>query len=164
MVGNVRVVLIGEMLVSNAPDDVLVAFGLGSCVAVCLYDPMAQVGGMLHALLPAMPTGGKPAGSPAIFADQGVPMLIDSLLKLGAKRAWMVAKLCGGAWMLNAPGLDGRLDVGPLNVRAVEAALRAADIRIQAQATGGNVGRTVRLYLADGKVTVKTLRGEQVLN
>ena len=166
MTDNTCTVPIGEIVVSDAAEDALVAYGLGSCVAVCLYDPVAQIGGMLHALLPSAPNnnGNSPPPSPK-FVDQGTPLLIESLLKRGAKRNRLVAKLCGGAQVLSAPGFEnGMLNIGERNVRAAEVALKAAGLRIQAQDTGGRVGRTVRLHVADGQVTVKDLgQGEQAL-
>ncbi|MDY7080033.1 MAG: chemotaxis protein CheD [Chloroflexota bacterium] len=163
---NIRAVPIGEIVVSNAPEDILVAYGLGSCVAICLHDPVAQVGGMLHALLPAPADAHLKDGSnPAKFVDRGTPLLIKEMLKLGAKQTRMVAKLCGGAQVLYAPDLeDNTLNIGKRNVQAAERALHTVRLRIRARDTGGNVGRTVRLYIADGKITVRSLgKGEQVL-
>ena len=163
MTDNLCTVPIGGMIVSDDPDDVLVAYGLGSCVAICLYDPVAQVGGMLHALLPAANENRR--GNPTKFVDQGTPLLIESLLKLGARRSRLIAQLCGGAQLLSTLGFDGALDIGERNVLAAEAALQAAGLRVQARATGGHIGRTVRLYLATGQVTVKSLeQGERALN
>jgi chemotaxis protein CheD len=166
MADNMRAVPIGEIIVSDAAEDVLVAYGLGSCVAVCLYDPAAQVGGMLHALLPSAPShnGNNPTPS-AKFVDQGTPLLVESLLRLGARRTRLIAQLCGGAQVLSAPSFDdGVLNIGQRNVLAAEAALRAARLRIHAQDTGGCSGRTVKLHVANGRVTVKSLGlGEQAL-
>ena len=75
---NLLTVSIGELAVSRAADDVLVAYGLGSCVAVCLYDPVARVAGMLHALLPNVPDGNRANGNASKFADQGVPLLLTT--------------------------------------------------------------------------------------
>jgi chemotaxis protein CheD len=169
----IRAVPIGEMVVSDADDDVLVAYGLGSCIAICLYDPVARVGGMLHALLPATPDNPKrkkgnpaPAASPAKFVDQGTPLLIEALVKLGARRTRLTAQLCGGAQVLSAPGFEeeGILKIGKRNVQAAERALKAAGVQVKARDTGGRIGRTVRLYVASGQVTVKSLeQKEQVL-
>lgn len=151
-------------MVSDAPGDVLIAYGLGSCVAVCLYDPVAHIGGMLHALLPTAPSEDGDEGKHAKFVDQGVPLLIEALLKLGAGRARLVAKMCGGAAVLSAPGLSNSHAIGERNVQAAEAALREAGLRIQAQATGGHIGRTVKLYIANGQVITRSLgQGEQIL-
>lgn len=161
---NVRTVSIGEMIVSDISNDMLVAYGLGSCVAVCLYDPLVQVGGMLHALLPTTPNGSGANSPPAKFVDQGVPLLINSMVSLGARRTRLTVQLCGGAQMLTAPGFKDSLNIGKRNVLAAETALQVAGLRIQAQAIGGNIGRTVKLYISNGQVTVKTLgQGEKTL-
>lgn len=174
MAENLHAVFIGEMVVSDNPADVLVAYGLGSCLAVCLYDPIAKVGGMLHALLPtahgvqrAAPVNLPVTGAhtrPTKFLDQGVPLLVEALVALGARPLYLTAKLCGGAQMLSTANNNHQFNIGGLNLLAAEAALYTARIRIQARATGGHVGRTVKLYLIDGRVTVKTLHeNEQIL-
>lgn len=162
---NVKPVSIGEMIVSNTPEDVLVAYGLGSCVAVCLYDPAAKVSGMLHALLPSMPVNEKVNGLPAKFVDQGLPLLIRAVTDLGAQRSRLIVHVCGGAQILTAPGFNNVLNIGERNIAAASAGLQAAGLRINAQATGGHCGRTVKLYAANGQVTVKTLgQGEAILS
>jgi chemotaxis protein CheD len=159
-----RVVSIGEIVVSREPTDILVAFGLGSCVVVCLYDPLKRIGGMLHALLPTAPNEGKARSNPTRFVQQGVPILLDDLLKQGAIRFRMRAVLCGGARMMSSPVFDGRFNVGEKNVRVAESVLQSLNIPIWARATGGNQGRTIKFCLANGQVTVRTMRdGEQVL-
>lgn len=164
MTENLRSVSIAEMIVSNKPSDVLVAYGLGSCVAVCLYDPIAQVGGMLHALLPTTSKANNSNGNPTKFVDQGVPILLQSIEKLGARHNRLSIQLCGGAQLISAPGFNDSLKIGHRNVLAAEAALQAIGLRIGSQSTGGNSGRTVKLYVSDGRVTVKTLgEGEKIL-
>ena len=170
MAANLRPVSIGEIVTSNTDQDVLVAYGLGSCVAVCLYDPVTRVGGMLHALLPSAPdsiTGGNGHNPPSAirFVDRGTRMLIEAVLKQGAQRGTLVAQLCGGAQTMSALGLqDDVLDIGERNVRTARDVLYAENVWIRAHATGGNIGRTARFYIADGRVTVKSLgQGVQVL-
>ena len=157
LVKNLRSVPIGGIVVSDNPQDVLVAYGVGSCVAICLYDYEARLGGMLHALLPTAPNE-RARSQPAKFVDQGLPMLINSLQELGGEPSRMVAQLCGGAQVLNAPGFDNQLlSIGERNVRAAEKALDVVGVRRNGRATGGTVGRTVRLYIADGQVTLRGL-------
>jgi len=161
--GNLRSVLIGEMIISNAPDDVLVAHGLGSCVAICLYDPLKQMGGMLHALLPGT-NSGKRRGKPTKYVDLGTELLVAALVKKGARLGRLRAYLSGGAHMLSSAGFDSSLNIGEHNVLSAKAALKDAGIRIRAQDTGGSTGRTVKLHIANGQVIVKTLKqGEQTL-
>jgi chemotaxis protein CheD len=157
---NARVVSIGAIVTSDDPDDVLVVFGLGSCVAICLYDPVKRVGTVLHALLPTAPNNkNSPQSNPAKFVDQGVPLLIDALGNPEVRRSRLHTYLCGGAQMLTIPG-DDSLNIGARNVIAAEAALQAAGLKLRAQATGGNNGRTVKLHISSGQVTVKSLQQE----
>lgn len=143
----------------------MVAYGLGSCVAVCLYDPVTKVSGMLHALLPTMPDNERVNGLPGKFVDQGVPLLLKAITASGAQQSRLVVHLCGGAQILNAPGFSKTLNIGERNIAAASAGLQAAGLRIKAQATGGNNGRTVKLYTVNGQITVKTLgQGEIVLS
>ena len=151
---------IGEIVTSKDPDDVLVAYGLGSCVAVCLYDRQASTGGMLHALLPAAPDSVDPQSTASKFARQGIPLLIDAVVRLGANRSRLVVQLFGGAHMLSAPGFKNSLNIGERNVETAKDVLKAAGLQIRAEATGGQIGRTVRLHIADGKVIIKA-RGQE---
>lgn len=162
---NVHVVPIGKMIVSDVLDDVLVAYGLGSCVVICLYDSVARTGGMLHALLPTTVDENKASNDPTRFVDRGIPLLVDALVGLGARRRRLAVYLCGGAQMLIAPGFEDSLKIGERNVLAARVALQAAGLQVRAQDIGGHIGRTVRLYVATGRVTVRTLeQGERVLN
>lgn len=164
MTENIRSVSIGELVVSKSPDDVLVAYGLGSCVAVCLYDPVSNVAGMLHALLPDSAGKSSDNNAPAKFVDQGVPLLLDQVKEIGAIRSRLVVMLCGGAQMLTAPGFTNTLNIGERNVKAAQELLQASGFRIKAQDTGGNSGRTVKLYVATGQITVRSLgQKERVL-
>jgi chemotaxis protein CheD len=115
---------------------------------------------MLHALLPSAPDGPGGQQTATKFAQQGVPVLVASVLKLGANPARLVVQLFGGAHMLSAPGFRSSLNIGQRNVQAAELALKAAGLRVHHQVTGGQVGRTVRLSMADGQVVVKT-RGQE---
>jgi chemotaxis protein CheD len=129
-----------------------------------MYDSVARVGGMIHALLPKASDGGSADVPTAKFVDQGVPLLIKTVLNSGAQRSRLVAHLCGGAQMLTAPGFSNSLNIGERNAKTAEEALRAAGFRIKGQSTGGTAGRTVRLYIDSGKITVKTLgKGEKIL-
>jgi chemotaxis protein CheD len=162
MTENLQTVPIGEMVTSANPDDVLVVYGLGSCVVICFYDPFAKVGGMLHALLPG-PTWGQNhrKANPTKFVNQGVPLLIDSLVSLGAEPTRLEVQLCGGAKVAAKPAFNNTpLNIGERNVQAARLALQAAGLKLKAEATGGKTGRTVKLHIASGQVTVKTL-GQQ---
>jgi len=161
----VRSVSIGEMVVSNKPNDLLVAYGLGSCVAVCIYDPTTKTGGMLHALLPESPNGTTPESNPTKFVKEGVPILLQELARKGANRSRLIVRICGGAQMLTSVQMNTTLNIGERNVIAAIEILRDSGLRIKNQMTGGHSGRTVKMSVVDGKLTVRTLgQGEQVLD
>ena len=157
MADNVRSVSIGEIVVSRVANDVLVAYGLGSCVSISLYDPDKRVGGMLHALLPASLGKGDAASHPEKFVDLGVPLLLDQVEKLGAMRRRLIVRLCGGAHMLSNPGIKNTLNIGDRNVEAARTILKNLGLKIAVEETGGSSGRTAKLYMATGQVTVRTM-------
>ncbi len=156
----IRSVGIAEMVVSDDPDDVLVAYGLGSCVAICVYDPVARVGGMLHALLPTYPTNNGASGKLCKFADRGTPLLIDADLGSGGKAYRLIAALWGGAKVLSAPGFDNSFDIGARNVVAADAALETKGLRVVVRDVGGRSGRTVKFEIGSGEVIVRSVGGK----
>ncbi len=157
MADNVRSVSIGQIVVSRSVTDVLVAYGLGSCVAVSMYDPQRKIGGMLHALLPGTANKTDTPGNPSKFVDLGVPLLLDEVLKIGASREQLVVRICGGAHMLTAPGFKNTLNIGERNVETAREMIQSMGFTIQAEDTGGSSGRTAKLYIAAGDMTIRTM-------
>ncbi len=158
--GNV-VVGISDLAVSKAPD-VLATYALGSCVGICIYDKHSQIGGLSHILLPK--STGSASDNQMKFADTAIPLLMSKLEKAGAKRIYMSAKIVGGAQMfaLNNNNNNSNSSVGQIgqrNVEAVKEALRKQNIKIIAEDTGLNYGRSVFMDLSNGIVTVKTAFG-----
>lgn len=135
----------------------LVAVGLGSCVAIVLYDRRARVAGMAHVLLPD-PSAARDAANPARFASEAVPMLVDRMREAGARGA-LEARLVGGAALFGSllGGSGGQM--GERNVRAARTALVAAGIPIVASDVGGGRGRSVSVDVATGVVEVRDVRG-----
>jgi chemotaxis protein CheD len=144
---------LAETRVSINPSEVLTAMGLGSCVAVVMYDATAQVGGLTHIMLPK---GMASDGLPGKFADTAVPHLLHEMIDRGATTEGLRLALFGGATMLHT-GQSSLLDIGPRNVAAVEQALKAAALEATVKDTGGTKGRTVLLSIADGELVVKVL-------
>jgi hypothetical protein len=88
------VIGIGELAVSNRPGDVIVTHALGSCIAVCLFDPVASVAAMLHFLLPEARINPERARQqPAVFADTGIPLLFESAYEHGLVKRRAIVKL-----------------------------------------------------------------------
>ncbi|MHB1159397.1 MAG: chemotaxis protein CheD [Chloroflexota bacterium] len=153
---------IGELRASRSPSEVLVAYGLGSCVGVCLYDPQAKVGGLAHVMLPnsAEAISQRPLGK---FADCAVPMLLEEMVKLGVEPRRLICKIAGGAQMLTAPGFSTNgFNVGERNVEAVKAALERHRVPLLKYDTGGNRGRTLAVHLATGKIMVRTIGEKEI--
>lgn len=147
----------GEGCVTRRPEAVLVAPGLGSCVAVVVHSARPLVGGLAHVMLPRALGDGL---HPFKFADTAVPALLRAFEEAGAKPAALVVYLVGGAAMFGLPA-ESALNVGERNVRAVREQLQARGIQVRAQAVGGHVSRTVSLHVASGRVVVRTAGGEE---
>jgi chemotaxis protein CheD len=147
-------VRMGELAASADAGRVLASIGLGSCIGLALVDRRTGIAGLAHIMLPA--DTGAP-GQPGKFADTGVPALIERVCAKGAVRARLEAVLVGGAQMLGASGQ--RLDVGARNEAATRDALARAGVRVVAAETGGTQGRTVRVRVGAGEVTVKEAGG-----
>jgi len=136
-------VIQGDSKVSNDPD-VVFSTVLGSCVAVCLHDPQAAVGGMNHFLLP----GGSSHGSNDMrYGVHSMEILINELLKKGALRHRLVAQLYGGASVIK-----NRSNIGQSNVDFAVTFLRNESIRCLDRNVGGTSARRVKLHAVTGRV------------
>ena len=146
--------------VGRAPST-LISYGLGSCIGVSLYDPQAKVGGLLHIMLPDS-THSRASENPAKFADTGVPLMLKDVLALGASKSRLVAKMAGGAQMFAFAKATDIMRVGARNAEAVKEQLKSLGIKLIAEDTGENYGRTVQINLENGVYTVKTMvKGEK---
>lgn len=153
-----RIVIgIGEYAVTSDPGGTIVTHALGSCIAVCLWDPTALVGGMLHFLLPESKLNPERAhAQPGTFADTGIPLLFQAAYKHGANKARCRVRLLGGANVTS-----GGMDVGRRNILAARKMLWQNGVMIQAEAVGGTDVRTVSLSNADGRLEVR--RGRELI-
>jgi chemotaxis protein CheD len=138
---------VADMAVTDT-DASLVTSGLGSCVAIALYDG-GGVGGLLHAMLPAAPQEPDRA---AKYVDAGLETMIADMTDLGAAVDDLEAKVAGGASMLN---LGNGSPVGEQNVAATEERLSDVGIPIVAAETGGNAGRSVSFEPATTTMTIQ---------
>ena len=126
---------------------------LGSCIAVCLWDPQTKVGGMLHFLLPEAKVNPERAQKqPGTFADTGIPLLFQTAYRHGADKKRCRVKLLGGASIANSGG--GGLDVGKRNAMMAKRLLWQNGVMVCGEAIGGNESRTVSLAVADGRLQV----------
>ena len=153
------VVGISDCKVSRDPEAVLVTYALGSCIAVALYDPVAKAGGLLHYMLPESAIDrAKAAEHPFMFADTGIPRLIEVLRTAGGEPRRMVVRLAGGAQVLDSQGV---FQIGKRNYLAARRILWKAGILIAAEAVGGEVSRTTRLEVGSGRLWVRESSGQE---
>ncbi len=137
-------------------DDSLITIGLGSCVAILLYDAEARVGGMAHILLPS-PALSRRDSNPAKFPQTAVPRLLELMAADGAKPQRITARLAGGASMFAALAPPGTIQMGERNLVAARQVLNAHGVPLVAEAVGGDFGRTVRFRVCDGQVQISTV-------
>lgn len=146
---------IGGVYASKEP--VVVRTVLGSCISVCLIDPLARIGGMNHFMLPADPQihrNGHGADS-ARFGVHAMELLIGAMQKLGADRRRLTAKVFGGGSILKVLRYDN--GVPQQNIRFINWFLQTEQIRVISQDVGGHSPRHVRFHTETGRALVRTL-------
>jgi chemotaxis protein CheD len=136
---------------------VLSTLGLGSCIAIALYDSRAHVAGLAHILLPSEALA-RDRENRAKFAATAVPLLLERVRAIGARDANIVAKLAGGASMFTSLLTQGGPAIGERNLIATRIALASFGIRITGEDVGGGHGRSVFLHGCDGRFEVKSMR------
>ncbi len=149
---------LAEYAVSRDPDDVLVAYGLGSCIGVVMTDPVSKLSGLLHAVLPKT-TDGISSGeiNPYKYVESGIESLIASLAKAGANPTSLIVRIVGGSNMIMSADSTRPFDIGTRNIEAARTTLTRLKMKITAAEVGGHTGRTVRVYVADSRVTVRVI-------
>ena len=143
-------VRMAEYHIGRAPEQ-LITIGLGSCIGIALYDSLNKLGGLVHIMLPE----NKKGLCPAKYADSGIYLLIDEMLKAGASRRKLVAKIAGGAHMFSS--------AGELSIQ-VERVLQEEKIQLLAKDVGEDYGRTMEFYTEDGRVLIRSYKkGKKIL-
>lgn len=147
------VVGVGNLAVSSDPHITLATYSLGSCLGVSIYDPVAQVGGLLHVMLPSSGVDqAKASQRPALFVDTGIAALFRAAYPLRADKYRVQICLAGGAQAMGGPA---GLNMGLRNYEALTSILSQHSLRPQAEQIGGLVSRSMSLCLATGQVRLK---------
>jgi len=141
----------GELYASKR--NILIVTVLGSCVSVCLRDPVLRAGGMNHFMLPDRGGNVSPVSEPARYGAHAMEMLINNLLSIGAERNRLVAKVFGAGRVL--PGMT---DVGARNAQFALEYLEREGIAVAARDVGGLLARKVYFFVETGRVLVKELK------
>lgn len=154
------IVGISDYKTAKEPDK-LITYALGSCVGTCLFDGINSIAGLSHILLPDSSIS-KTDKNIMKYADTAIEALVREIERFGIRRSLLKAKIAGGANMFATQ--SSGMNIGERNVAAVKEQLKRLGIRIVAEDTGKNYGRTVEFDPKTGTMTVKSvLHGVSVL-
>jgi chemotaxis protein CheD len=151
------IVGISDQKIASNPD-VLVSYALGSCVGICIYDNVMRIAGLAHILLPDS-ANRQDNINVYKYADTAIERLIISMERKGCVRYRLTAKISGGANMFSSIGKS----VGEKNIEAVKKELVRLRIRMIAEDTGGNFGRTLEFDSVSGMLLVKSIQRGNVI-
>lgn len=144
-----------DLNICKAPN-IITTLGLGSCIGLTLYDPVTKIGGMVHYMLPDS-TQMRNNSNIAKFADTGIDELLRKVVGAGANQGRLVAKIAGGAKMFEVNGMSNIGNIGERNALAAKEKLNQLHIRLIAEDTGLNYGRTVELHCDTGEFYIKSV-------
>lgn len=149
------IVRVADLAVGGTGDQ-LITVGLGSCIAIVLYDGTACVGGLAHVLLPS-PALSRRDGNPAKSPHTAVPRLLQLMAERGGSPRRITGRLVGGASMFAALAPPGTIHMGERNVVASRQVLNTHGIPLVGEAVGGDFGRTIRLDVSNGTLEVRSV-------
>ena len=151
------------MKISSSKEDEIVTYALGSCLGITIYDPVLQIGAMVHVMLPSSSIDPvKASSNPCMFVDTGVKKLFLDTYKTGAQRNRLVVTAAGGA-CANGLEEDDYFQIGKRNVTMLRNLLWKNGIILKNCDFGGNLARTMSLNIDTGEVQVRTNGSVKVL-
>lgn len=150
----------GQAVFSSDELTQLKALGLGSCIGLCLFDPIQKLGCLVHIVLPQSRPGDS--REPGRYADTAIPHVIQEMMNRGAARSRIRTAIAGGAQLFKIDGAVDRLDVGRRNIEAVKKLLLESHLKLIAEDVGGGCGRTVIFNTSSGEVLVKQAGNPEV--
>lgn len=145
-----------DLKTCKAPDAVT-TLGLGSCVGIAIRDPVLKIGGLVHIMLPDSAAMYGSNSVIAKFADTGITELVRQLELMGANRGRLVAKIAGGATMFQVQSRSDIMKIGERNVVSTIKTLELLHIKLLAQDTGANYGRTVTFFPETGEFHIRAV-------
>lgn len=154
------IVSVSEMKIGQKEDQ-LVTHALGSCLGLTVYDPVAQIGGLLQAMLPYSKINvSKAALNPFMFVDTGIPALFEALYAQGALQENVVVKAVGCG---NPMGGKEVFKIGERNYHVLQEVLVKEGIHLAGKDIGGTDSRTVQLDVGTGQTLIRSNGTERVL-
>ena len=134
-------------------EGMLITYALGSCVGICLYDPLIRLAALVHVMLPLnMETNRK---SPMKYADTGIRETLRQMTERGGAKNRIVAKMAGGAKMFDVAGGGSLGNIGQRNIESAHLILRREGIRLLREDVGGSTARTLLFDVASGQACVR---------
>ena len=155
------VVRMADCRVGQAPGQILTTYALGSCIGLAVYDRATGVGGLLHFMLPDSaidPSRGR--DNPCMFADTGIPLLLQQVVALGASKRRLVVYAVGGAQMIDREKV---FDIGKRNCLATRKILWKEGVMLTGEVVGGDLSRTLRLEIGSGRIWIQEGGGQREL-
>ncbi len=155
-----RVVVVGDMKVGKKKD-MLVTHALGSCLGLMVYDPIENVGGLLHAMLPLSKINLRKAeANPFMFVDTGVPELFRKVYDLGGQKARLIVKAAGCGQPL---GNNEMFKIGERNYTILKKLLWKNNILLESEDVGGMISRTVHFDISTGQIVISSGGAKKIL-
>ncbi len=155
---------IADMKIIRAPGN-LITYALGSCIGICIYDPVLRLGGMVHIMLPER-VASQDTGNIFKYADSGITETIRKMEVFGGVASRMTAKIAGGAKMFDIPG-DSNSSIGNIgrrNIDSVHRVLQQVKLRLIKEDVGSNYARTMVFDTETGQVTIRSFgRADNIL-
>ena len=124
----------------------LITYALGSCIGICLQDPLLKLGAMVHIMLPVNMETNRT--NTMKYADTGLRETLRQMEAMGANRTRITAKIAGGAKMFETGGSLG--NIGQRNIESVHLNLKKEGIRLLKEDVGGSVARTLLFDVNSG--------------
>jgi len=148
---NKIIVATGEYRITQSPN-MLITLGLGSCVGVAIYDYINKIGGLIHVMLPE----NRKRINIAKYADTGISQMISKMVKKGANKTSMVAKIAGGAMMFKIDNENDKFKIGERNVKTTRKVLQKEGVKLRGEEVGKNYSRSIKFNTANGVVLVSS--------
>lgn len=143
-----HIVGVSDMKMSNAAGDIIVTHALGSCIGIAIHDPVAQVGGIVHYMLPLSKVDeAKAQNNPYMFGDTGIPLLFKKAYDLGATKDNLRVIMTGGAQVFEKKDFFA---IGKRNIVIARKMFWKNNVLIAAEHIGGNIPRTLYLEIGSG--------------
>lgn len=142
-------------------DGMLVTYALGSCIGICLYDPLPKLGALVHIMLPLNLETGRT--HPLKYADTGIRDTLRQMVLRGANTSRITAKIAGGAKMFDVSGSSSLGNIGQRNIESVRIVLKKEGVRLLKEDVGGSVARTLLFDVSNGIGCVRSYGKPEII-